>query len=75
MPDAPLERAEAAAADKGGVVARAAKLAWAFRRRFRRDFRWLFPIRAARKGAIWHPFADRGGRVLPTSPRLIELWS
>jgi hypothetical protein len=74
-PDALVERAEAAPAGRGGVVARPASLTRNFRWPFRRDFRWPFPIRQARSGAIRHRFADRGGRVLPTSPRPIEVWS
>jgi hypothetical protein len=70
-----VECAEVAAGGRGGTVARAGKLAWPFRWPFRRRFRVAFPIRPGASATIRHRFADRGGRVLPTSPRPIEVWS
>jgi hypothetical protein len=51
------------------------RLLRAFRCPFRLGFRGHFPISLGRSAAIRHRVADRGGRILPTSPRLIEVGS
>jgi hypothetical protein len=56
-------------------VARSTAFPRAFRWPFRHRFRRPFPIRSGRRGVIRHRFTDRGGSVLPTSPRPIEVWS
>lgn len=63
------------ARDRRWVGSSRGRLAQAFRWRFRHGFRWPFPIRSGRSGAIRHRFADRGDSILPTSPRPIEVWS
>jgi hypothetical protein len=70
-----VECVEAADLDRGDAVANRGSVPWRFRRRFRGGFRRPFPIRSGGSGAIRHRIADRGDRVLPTSPRPIEVCS
>lgn len=67
--------AEAAARDRGDLVARLDVFPWAFQWLCRCRFPRLLRIRERRGGAIAHGRADRGLSILPRSPRPIEAWS
>ena len=60
---------------EGQAMRPASRVPRPFRWTFPRCFRRAFPIRSGRSGEIRRRFADRRGRVLPTSLRSIEVWS
>jgi hypothetical protein len=74
--DGAAESVEAAALDRGDVVARwGSSFARLFEWLFARRLDWLFAIRDQGNRALPHGVGVRGGSVLPTSPGPIEVWS
>jgi hypothetical protein len=49
--------------------------AWLFDWLFACRFAWLFAIRGSGSGRNPHRVGDRGGSILPTFSRSIEVWS
>ena len=72
MPNVDPAFAEAAAPDRGGLVARWEVFSRVFRWLFPRRFRWLLPIKRRGGRTVPHGVSDPGGSILPTSPRPTE---